>query len=111
MIAIRDHDLSRGQRRRDDLRDQLPARGHEQVHLRLWIDVEALVEKDVANLLAELGPSRLAHENGVLVRQPVVQQLGLRRLARALGALEGDEQPPLHRPGSVVATRALRATV
>src|SRR5438552_16068819 len=38
--AVRDHHLAGRERGGDDLRDQLPARGHEEVHLRLRVDLE-----------------------------------------------------------------------
>src|SRR5213080_513142 len=95
VVAVGDHDLRRRQRRRDDLGDQLPARGHEEVHLGLGVDLEAPVEEGVADLLAQLRAAGLADEHRVALLQPLGEQLGLGGLARALRALERNEEPPL----------------
>ena len=97
MVAVGDDDLTRRQRGHDDLGDQLAAGGHEQVHLGLGVDLEALVEQHVPDLLAQLGAAGLPHDHGVAFGEPLAQQLGLGRFARAFGALERDEQPaPAH---------------
>jgi hypothetical protein len=51
------------------------------------------VQHDVADLAAHLRVTRLEGESHLvaLLHQPVVEQAGLRRLARALAALEADE--------------------
>ena len=76
--------------------DQLAARGHEQVHLGLWMKVHAAKQKDLAHPLAKLGPARFTDEDRAAWHQSLTQQLDLRRLARALGALESDEEPSAH---------------
>src|SRR5256885_6014192 len=54
VVAVGEHDVAGRKRRRDDLGDELAAGSHEQVHLGFGVYLEALVEEDVANLLAEL---------------------------------------------------------
>ena len=81
MVAVGDHDMALREGGRDDLGDELPPRGHEQVHLRLGVYLETLVEQDVANLLAKLGASGLAHHDRIALGQPLTEQFGLRGLA------------------------------
>ena len=98
VIAVGDHHLAVGERGRDDLGDQLPAGRHEKVHLRFSVDVQPLVQEDVADLLTQLGAAWLAHQDRVTPLQPLGQKLGLSGLARALGAFERDEQAALRHP-------------
>ncbi len=93
VVAVGNHDLARRQRGGDHLADQLAAGGHEQVHLGLGVDLEALVQEHVSDLFAQLGASRFAYHHRVVLAQPLAQELRLRRLARTLGALERDEEP------------------
>ncbi len=55
-------------------------------------------EQHLAEALADRRPTRLMGEHDVVAGrgQPVREQPGLGGLARALAALEGDEQPRAH---------------
>ncbi len=100
VIAVGDHDLAGGECWGDNLRDQLPARGHEEIHLGLRIQLHGAVKDDLANTLAQLVPTRLAHEHRLTARQRTAQQLDLRGLSRPFGPFERDEQSALHPMGS-----------
>src|SRR5919108_3289476 len=101
VIAVGDDDLPGGQGRGDGLRYELATRRHEEIHLGFGVDLQALVEQHLADLLAQLGASGFADYHRVARGEPLAEQLGLRRLARALRALERDEQPPLRHAGRV----------
>ena len=75
----------------------LRAGGRVQERLCPRFDV-ATMKDELADLLTELGPARLTRgEDRFSVRlEPRLQKLCLRRFARAVEALEGDE----HRPPS-----------
>src|SRR5215207_297415 len=81
-----------GQLGADHLVDELGAGGREEGGLRPRGHPVA-VEQEVAHALAERRPSGPARRNhrAPLVLERLGQELGLRRLARAVEALEGDE--------------------
>ena len=65
----------------------------------LAVELHACVEDDLAQSLAQLRATRLANHERLPGRELLAEQLDLRRLARALGALEGDEQAARHLAG------------
>ena len=75
----------------------LRAGGRVEERLRPRLDVAA-VQDELADLLAELGPAGLTRgeDRFSVGLEPRPQELCLRRFARAVEALEGDE----HRPPS-----------
>src|SRR4029077_15627892 len=81
VVAVGDHYLARGERRRDHLRDQLPTARHEEIHLGLRVQLQRAVQDDLANTLAELVAAWLAHHHRLTARQRIAQQLDLRGLA------------------------------
>jgi len=101
VVPVGDYDLARCKRRRDHLADQLAARCHEEVHLRLRVEREPGVKDDLADALTQLGAARLADDNRIVRAEPFTQHLDLRRLAGPLGALEGDEEASTHMRGEV----------
>src|ERR1700688_4992625 len=92
-MAIRDDDLPGLERRRDDLGDELAPARHEEVHLRLRIDLKPRVKDDLPDALTQLRATRLPDDYGVARRQPLADHLDLRRFAGALRALERYEEP------------------
>ena len=87
------HDLGAlGQLGADHLVDELGAGGGEEGGLRPGRHPVA-VEQEVTHALAERRPSGLArrHNRASLLLERLGQELRLRRLARAVEALEGDE--------------------
>jgi len=93
--AIAYHEPVFAQRWLDDLIDEFGARRAEQQALSLARHLAERIDEQLADLLAERRAARLAREDerdGGL-RQVVVQQADLRRLARTFDALKGDEQP------------------
>ena len=104
------------ERRPDHLLHVLRARGRVEERLGPGRDVAA-VEDEVADLLAELRPSGLArHDHGfALGLEARAEELRLRRLPRAVEALEGHEHPAAilrpARPALAVGCGAVRAVV
>ena len=95
-VAVGDDDGATGERRADEPRDVLGARRG--VQQRLGAGVEAGVlrgEHHLADRLGGGGAARLAGEHDLAAggRERLGQRARLRGLARALAALEGDEQP------------------
>ena len=100
-VAIGEDDLAVGERRPDDRRDRLRAARGEQQRLGARVELPGLrVEQHLTDLLAELGPPGLARHEHVQAERPdvLLGQPDLRALARALHALERDEQPGRRRP-------------
>ncbi len=93
VVAVGDDDLARGESWADHLGDQLPARGHEQVHLGLRVELHGAGEHDLADSFAELVPARLSHQHRLPARERLAQELDLRGLAGPFGPFERDEQP------------------
>jgi hypothetical protein len=60
MKQIAEHDLTGGERRRDDVGDELRAAGREQQGFRGRLDNRARLLEDVAHLLAKRGAAGLA---------------------------------------------------
>src|SRR5207245_1256961 len=84
------------ERRGDHICDELPARGHAQVHLGFGVELQRAIEHDLADALTQLVAARLSHQHRLAVRQRRAQQLDLRGLARPLGPLERYEQSRTH---------------
>ena len=106
-VAVADDRLAPLERRADDLLDVLRASRRVQQRLRPGLDVAA-VQDQIADLLAELGTSRLAGRQDRLAVgfEARPQELCLRRFAAAVEPFEGDEHR-LH-PMAVVLTHAIR---
>ena len=93
-VAVADHPGAAGQRRRDHVGHQLRAAGGEQQRLGARADVPvAVVEHERPDALAERRAAGLAALDHLVAggTQTLRQQAGLRRLADAVEALEGDE--------------------
>jgi hypothetical protein len=93
--AVAYHDAALFERGLDDLIDELGARCREQERFGLARHLAERIDQQLAKLLAERRAAGLAGEDerDRGLREIVVQQLDLRRLARPFDALEGDEQP------------------
>ena len=93
-VAVGDDDGAARERRPDERGDVVRAVGRVEQRLRAGVDVVAVQDR-VAQLQAELGAARLARQHDLAAQpaQPVTEQAGLRRLAGAVAALEGHEQP------------------
>jgi hypothetical protein len=91
-IAIADDRRAAVERRPDHLLDVLGTRGRVQERFRPRRDVPA-VQDEAAHPLAEVGPARLAcgHDLEPVGLEPPAEELRLRRLPRAVEALERDE--------------------
>src|SRR5829696_2666464 len=76
--------LARGS---DHLRDELGARGAEEEELAQRVELERRILEQSADPLPCLRPARLTYEHDVVAERPG-EQLGLRRLARAVDSLE-----------------------
>src|SRR5215207_7168507 len=89
---VREDSADRVEVQREHPVDELGAGGREEGGLRPRGHPVA-VEQEVAHALAERRPSGLARRNhrAPLLLERLGQELGLRRLARAVEALEGDE--------------------
>ena len=96
-VAVADDGRAPLERRPDHLVDMLRARRRVEERLGPRADVAA-VENQVTKLLSQLRPARLTrrHDLAYVQLETRSQELRLRRLARAVEALEGDE----HRPAS-----------
>src|SRR5262249_44864666 len=113
-VPVADHVGTALEGRPDHLFDMLGARGGEERGLGPGPHRRP-VEDECAHSLAELGATRLAREDDVtaLRGESRAQKLRLRRLARAVGSLEGHEhEPPRYaaaaREGGAAAGRANR---
>ena len=104
-VAVAEHGGAAGEGRGDHPLDQLRAGRGEQGGLGPGDDLLVAVEDDLADGLAELGAARLASRDdfAALRLERALEELDLRRLARAVEALEGDEHAGQHReePGRV----------
>ena len=98
-VAVAEHGGAASQGRCDHALDQLRARRGEQRGLGPGDDLLVAVEDDLPHGLAELGAARLArgHDFAAVGLERPLQELDLRRLARAVEALEGDEHAGQHR--------------
>jgi hypothetical protein len=93
VVAVAEHDAAGGERGLDALGDQLRARGHEKVGLRLGRDLELVaVQQEVPDALPQGCAPRLAHHQRVVHGQRVGQEPQLGRLAGPLGALQRHEE-------------------
>ena len=104
-VAVADDRRAAVERRPDHLLDVLSTRGRVQQRFRPRGDVPA-VQDEIAHFLAELRPPRLArgHHLEPVGLEPPAEELRLRRLPRAVEALERDEHG-LHPHGAPAATR------
>ena len=94
-VAVLDHDVAALERRPHDGRDVVGAVGGVEQRLGARGDVAAVVQHDLAHLDADVGAARLAgaHDRAALrASSHSLEQRRLRRLARAVAALEGDEE-------------------
>ena len=93
-VAVGDDDGAALERGPDQRGDVVRAVGRVEQRLGARVDVVA-VQHRLAQHQPELGAARLAREHDLAAeaRQPVAEQAGLGRLAGAVAALEGDEQP------------------
>src|SRR5947209_4992443 len=91
-VAVRDHVRAPVERRTDDGRDELGARGREQRRLRPRRHVRT-VEHELAHALPDLGAARLArqHDFAAIGDERIAEELGLRRLPRSVDSFEGHE--------------------
>src|SRR4051794_3265656 len=91
--AVGDHGRPARERGCDDVLDELRACGGEQQRLGARAERSGAVEQQRADVLARLRPTWLAHLHDLAAEraQMLGEQPRLRRLARAVGALERDE--------------------
>ena len=109
--AVRDDDAAGLQGGTDHLLDQLGTAGHVKQHLGAEGGRDRLpVEQEVAEPIAERGPPRVSTGDDVDPRaEPGGQGGRLRGLAPAIGAVQGEEQPP--RGGSLGGLRNRHAPI
>ena len=98
-VAVADDVGAALERGPDDALDELGARGRKQRSLGPGRQL-VTVEQELADALAEVRPARLARADDLstLRLEGLAQELGLRRLARAVQAFEGHEHQPLKAP-------------
>ena len=109
--AVAKHDLASLQARRDDFRHKLGPAGHIKQSLgHSGHTFILVVEQDIAYRVAEPGSARLTRqEYTLLFLQKSIKKLGLRGLAAAFVALEGDQYAFSH-TSSGVATGPVTAS-
>ena len=87
-----------GQRRADDLAQMIAPRGKGQQHLGQRI--HGFVQQQPAQLFGQWRAAGFTRQHHFApgAAQGVGEQCDMRGLARAIDALEGDEEPPAHLP-------------